>query len=58
MRPGNEPELGKIHELFLEWSSLPPRAPDDVMILDTPLSAIDSTIETMYQDDPTLALWV
>jgi len=34
MRPGNEPELGKVHELFLDWKSTPPRAPDDVMVLD------------------------
>jgi hypothetical protein len=57
MRPGNEPEFGKIHALFLDWNSVPPRAPDDVMIFDTPLPAINTNISTNHQDDPTLTLW-
>jgi hypothetical protein len=35
MKPGNEPEFGKIHELWLDWKSTPPRAPDDVIIGDS-----------------------
>jgi hypothetical protein len=34
MRPGNEPEIGKVHELYLDWKSTPPRAPDDVIVID------------------------
>jgi hypothetical protein len=34
MRPGNEPEIGKVHELYLDWKSTPPRPPDDVVVLD------------------------
>ena len=32
MRPGDEPEIGKVHELFLDWKSAPPRPPDDVTV--------------------------
>ncbi|MDR0328454.1 MAG: hypothetical protein LBI05_09190 [Planctomycetaceae bacterium] len=34
IRPGDNPEIGKIHELFLDWSMMPPRAPDDVIVID------------------------
>jgi hypothetical protein len=34
MRPGNEPEIGKVHELYLDWKSTPPRPPDDVIVID------------------------
>jgi hypothetical protein len=34
LRPGDTPERGKVHELFLDWKSTPLRAPDDVMVLD------------------------
>jgi hypothetical protein len=32
MKPGDEPEIGKVHELFLDWKSTPPRPPDDVIV--------------------------
>ena len=35
MKPGNDPEVGKIHELFLDWKSTLPRPPDDVIVIDT-----------------------
>jgi len=35
MKPGNNPEIGKIHELFLDWKSTPSRPPDDVIVIDT-----------------------
>jgi len=57
MRTGNEPELGQIHELFLDWSTTPLRAPDDVMVFDTPLPAIDPNIDTMHEDDSMLFRW-
>ena len=34
MRPGDNPEIGKVHELYLDWKSTPPRAPDDVIVID------------------------
>jgi len=33
-------EHGKIHELFRDWSSVPPPAPDDVVLLDAPFDFI------------------
>jgi len=35
MRPGDNPEIGKVHELYLDWKSTPPRPPDDVVVIDT-----------------------
>ena len=57
IKPGNEMEKGKIHELYLDWSNTPPRAPDDVMVLDVPLLAFDTEIETRHEDDPFMMLW-
>ena len=57
IRPGNETEKGKVHELYLDWSNVPPRAPDDVMVLDDPLPAFDTEIETRHEDDPFMTLW-
>ena len=34
MRPGNELEIGKVHEHYLDWNTTPPRAPDDVIVVD------------------------
>ncbi len=45
IRTGNESELGPVHELYLDWSSDPPRAPDDVMVLDDPNSIYDHLID-------------
>lgn len=57
MRTGNESETGKVHELYLDWSSVPPRAPDDVVVLDVPLKPFDETVETRHEDDPFWSLW-
>jgi hypothetical protein len=34
IQAGNNPIVGKAHELFLDWSQIPPRAPDDVVVID------------------------
>ncbi len=44
IKPGNETEKGKVHELYLDWSNIPPRAPDDVVILSEPLPVFDAEI--------------
>jgi hypothetical protein len=45
IRTGDEPEIGKVHELYLDWSNVPPRRPDDVVILNAPFPVIDAAIE-------------
>ncbi len=57
IKPGNEMEKGKVHELYLDWSNVPPRAPDDVMVLNSMLPAFDAQVETRHEDDPFLSLW-
>ena len=57
MRPGNDPEIGKVHELFLDWKSTPPRAPDDVVVFDKLPPLLDPTILSTQQDNPDLSLW-
>ncbi len=57
MRIGDETKIGKVHELYLDWSNVKPRSPDDVMVLDDPLSAFDTEIETRREDDPFTTLW-
>ncbi len=57
IKPGNEMAKGKVHELFLDWSNTPPRAPDDVMVLNATLPAFDAKIETQHEDDPFMTLW-
>jgi len=57
LRTGDEEETGKIHELYLDWSDIPPRRPDEVIILDKPLPVIDTTVEKRHEDDPFLTLW-
>jgi hypothetical protein len=57
MRTGNEPEIGKVHELYLDWNSTPSRAPDDVIVMNPPLSPIDTNMEIMKHNDPNLTLW-
>ncbi|MDR2761359.1 MAG: hypothetical protein LBB88_02005 [Planctomycetaceae bacterium] len=34
IQAGNNPIVGKAHELFLDWSQIPPHAPDDVVVID------------------------
>jgi hypothetical protein len=56
MRTGDEPELGNVHELDLDWSDVPPRHPDNVVVLNAPLAAAvekrreDGEFETMWGD--------
>ena len=57
MRIGDEMKIGKVHELYLDWSNVKPRTPDDVMILDSPLLAFDTEIEMRHEDDPFMTLW-
>lgn len=45
IRTGNESETGPVHELYLDWSDIPPRTPDDVMVLDDPYSIYDHLID-------------
>ena len=53
IRPGNETEKGKVHQIYLDWSNIPPRAPDDVMVLPEVLPAFDPEIteRTLEQED-------
>jgi hypothetical protein len=57
IRTGDESETGKVHELFLDWNDVPPRRPDDVILWDKPLPAIDNTVEKRREDDPFGAMW-
>jgi len=57
MRTGNDVETGKVHELYLDWLNVPPRRPDDVVVLDVPLSAFDPEIQGRNADDPNWSLW-
>ncbi len=56
LRPGNETEKGKVHELYLDWSSIPPRAPDDVVVLPEALPAFDTEILERPIEQEDLAL--
>jgi hypothetical protein len=57
MRPGKEPEYGTFHELFLDWNNTPPPAPDDALVLNTPLTAIDMNIVSINQENTDITLW-
>jgi hypothetical protein len=57
IRTGNEPEYGTFHELLLDWNTTTPRAPDDIIVLNPQLSAIDLNIELMKHNDLNLSLW-
>jgi len=57
MRTGDEPEIGKIHTHSLDWSNVPPRRPDDVIVLNAPLPVIDVGTEKRREDDPFWAMW-
>ena len=56
IRPGNDAAKGKVHELFLDWSSVPPRAPDDVVILAEPLPVFDADVLDRIVEEEDLAL--
>ena len=55
MRNGDE--LGKVHELYLDWSNVPPHRPDDVLVLAAPLPVVDKTIEQRQEDGEIWSLW-
>ncbi len=57
MRTGDSTEIGPVKELFLDWKSTPPRCPDDIVVLDSPLPVYDPDIFTLHQEEPDLALW-
>jgi hypothetical protein len=57
MRTGNKPENGNIHELYLDWNTSPPRAPNDIIVLNPPLPALDPNREIIKQEYPNLTLW-
>jgi hypothetical protein len=48
-------ETGKVYEWYLDWSNVPPRQPDDVVILGPPLPAIDPDIAD--RNNPNLSRW-
>ncbi|GHT38062.1 hypothetical protein FACS189427_11870 [Planctomycetales bacterium] len=54
---GNESDLGNIHELFLDWNNIPPHSPDDVMVFDPPLPAVDTDVLSRHQDESDVILW-
>jgi len=58
IRNGNQAEIGVVKELSLDWSNIPPFAPDDVILFDKPLPATDPAIAIRHADDPNLSLWV
>jgi len=57
IRTGDQSEIGIVKELYLDWNNTPPRAPDDVMLLDKPLPAIDTEIAASHSEEPNLSLW-
>jgi ABC-type arginine transport system ATPase subunit len=57
IRTGNQSEIGIVRELYLDWNNTPPRAPDDVMLFDKPLPAIDPTIAERNIDEANVSLW-
>ncbi len=50
-------EIGPVKELFLDWKSTPPRCPDDIVVLDSPLPIYDPEVFTLHQDEPSMTLW-
>ncbi len=57
MRTGDSTEIGPAKELFLDWKSTPPRCPDDIVVLDSPLSAYDPDVFTLHQDESDVTIW-
>jgi hypothetical protein len=56
-RLGNEPEYGTFHKLFLDWNSTPPHTPNDIIVMNPPLPAVDSNIDAISQDNPNITQW-
>jgi hypothetical protein len=63
LRTGDEYEMGKVYELYLDWSNVPPRRPDDVMVLDELFRRLErseqepSGVRRPNAADPYLSLW-
>ena len=57
IRTGDLAEIGIVKELYLDWNNTPPRAPDDVVLLNAPLPAIDTEITASHSDEPNVSLW-
>ena len=57
MKPGNDLEIGKIHEIYLDWKSTPPRPPDDVIVFDKLPPVIDVNVAENNADDENLTHW-
>jgi len=57
IRTGDQSEVGIVKELYLDWNNVPPRAPDDVLILDKLLPAIDPAISERNTDESNVSLW-
>jgi len=57
IRTGDQSEIGIVKELYLDWNNTRPRAPDDVMLLNKPLPAIDTEIAESHNDEPNMSLW-
>lgn len=45
----HDTEMGKAHEMFLDWSTDKPRKPDDVIVWDRVLDVVDAS----YREQPT-----
>ena len=56
MKPGNALEIGKVHEIFLDWNAMPPRAPDDVVVYDNLPPVIDVNAVEVPPDNENLTL--
>ena len=57
MKPGDNFEIGKVHEIFLDWKSTPPRAPDDVVLWNKLPPMIDENAAEISPDHESLTLW-
>jgi len=57
IRTGDQSEIGVVKELYLDWNNIPPRAPDDVMLLNKPLPAIDMDIIERNAGEQNLSLY-
>lgn len=57
LRPGNESEKGKVHELYLHWESTPPRAPEDVIVLVEPLPVFDTAMAERNVNNDNVSIW-
>ncbi len=52
----HETKTGKVHEMFLDWSTDKPLAPEDVIVFDKALGVVDDTYREQPVEDERLAL--